>query len=339
MEDCGALDRALAESDVVIHCAGPFDYLPLNPLRAAIKAKVNYIDISEDREFAQRVKELSPEIRSAGNTVMNGISVVPAMEALFIELMRPCLGKVTSIRTFAAPDTRRHRGKAMFHTMLMGVGRPFEQPRNGEMVRVHGWSQQEWVDFPPPIGKRLTYLVLEMADLDVLPALFGVETVEFKAGCEFPLANRILGWAATIRASTGFPNWERMTPLIRAFSWFVGRFGKDQGGVIFELGGGSGEPVVTYRVAVVADKDGGRIPSALAGIAVAELLDGRLHGCGIVPVHSWLTPQRFLAGLAERGLSVWWQPPGEVDWGLLSLSELQRRTGADYATGHAGGGK
>ena len=184
LNDLGALERLTSICDIVVNCAGPFQYLPLNPLRVAIRTRTHYVDIGEDRKFAQEVQALEQEIQSAGVSVLSGVSVAPGMEALFTEMFRPCFDSLLSVRTFAAPDTRKHRGNAMFHTMLMGVGRPFLQPRKGKPVRVFGWTEPEWTEFPPPLGKRLTYLVLEMADLDLLPRLFGVQSVEFKAGSE-----------------------------------------------------------------------------------------------------------------------------------------------------------
>jgi hypothetical protein len=322
LSDLGTLKQLASKSNIIVHCAGPFQYLPLNPLRAAIETCVNYVDISEDREFARQVVALESEIQSAGITVLNGISVAPAMEALFAELLRHELDSVLSVRTFAAPDTRKHRGKAMFHTMLSGVGRAFEQPRQGRPMRVYGWTEPEWVEFPPPLGKRLTYLVLEMADLDILPRIFGVQTVEFKAGTEHALLNRMLNWAAALRVRTGHPHWERYTSFIRALSWFAGRFGKDEGGVIFEISGERANSTITYRIAVMATRDGGRIPAVLASMAVKELLSGKLSRQGLVPVNTWISSEDLVEGLVRRGLEVWWQPHGKTDWRPISLAEL-----------------
>ncbi len=324
LNDLATLERLASASEIVVHCAGPFQPLPLKPLQAAINARVHYIDISEDRTFARRVLELAPPIKAAGIAVLNGLSVAPAMEALFAELIRPRLDGVLSVRTFAAPDTRKHRGHAMFHTMLVGVGRPFQQPRQGQLARVHGWTEPEWVEFPPPVGKRLTYLVLEMADLDVLPQLFGAETVEFKAGTEHLFLNQLLNVAAIIRARIGHPQWEQFTPWVRALSWLTGRIGKDEGGVVFEIGGRSDGARVTYRVAVMADHDGGLIPAVLAGMAVEEILSRRLAHTGVIPVHTWITSVGLIEGLTRRGLKLWWQPPGERQWQTFSLAELRQ---------------
>jgi hypothetical protein len=169
---------------------------------------------------------------------------------------------------------------------------------------------------------RLTYLVLEMADLDLLPELFGVKTVEFKAGTEWPPLNRLLGAAARIRTLTGHPDWERFTPIIRAFSWLAGRLGKDEGGVIFEIGGLRQGAPITQRMAVVARRDGGLIPAVLAGIATARLLSGSLATKGIVPVHQWITSEELIRELQARGLEIWWQPYSVTEWRPFAFSDF-----------------
>lgn len=323
IRDLAGLERLMENCAVVIHCAGPFHSASLNPLRAAINTGTHYVDIAEVRSYLQEVKRLEGPIRAANISVLSGLSVVPALEALVAELFRPCFDTLASIRTFAAPDTRKHRGEAMFQTMLAGVGQPFWQPGEGKPRLVYGWTEPEWVEFPPPLGKRLTYLVLEMADLDLLPELFGAQTVEFKAGVEWTFLNRLLGLAAQVRKVTGYPHWETLSPLVRFFSWLVGRLGKDEGGVIFELGGLCNNASVTHRLAVVARRDGGLIPSVLASLATAHLLTGHLLMKGIVPVHQWIQPTVLLAELQSRGLEIWWQSPDRPNWRRFDFSEFE----------------
>jgi hypothetical protein len=112
---------------------------------------------------------------------------------------------------------------------------------------------------------------------------------------------------------TGHPQWERYTSLIRALSWFAGLFGKDEGGVIFEISGERAHSLITYRIAVVATRDGGRIPVVLASMAVKELLSGKLSRQGLVPVNTWISSKDLVAGLVRRGLEIWWQPPGKTN--------------------------
>jgi saccharopine dehydrogenase-like NADP-dependent oxidoreductase len=156
--DVAALSRLAEGCAVVVHCAGPFHSMPLGPVRAAVAARAHYVDISEDRSFRRRVEGFHDQARGAGTALLTGMSVVPAMEALAAELLRPRLDELLAVRTFVAPDTRRHRGLAMFHTMLRLAGRHSDVLRDGRRVQVRGWSEPEWVRFRPPVGWRLTYL-------------------------------------------------------------------------------------------------------------------------------------------------------------------------------------
>jgi hypothetical protein len=324
IQDYEPLKDLVASYDVVIHCAAPFHYLPLNPLYAAIETGTDYIDISEDRVFACEIRKLREQINMSGITALNGISVSPGMEVLFADMFSVLYEELLSVRTFAAPDTKKHRGQAMFHTMLTGVGRPFSQLRNGEFANVYGWTEPEWLQFPPPLGRRLTYLVLEMANLDLVPELFNVHTVEFKAGTEHHFLNRILGFAAVVRMRTGVPNWERFTTPVRALSWLFGRFGLDAGGVVFEISGRANELRRTDLISVIAENNGGLIPSVLAGIATQELLSGRVGSAGLVPLDSWLSSDQLIVELLRRELKIWWLPHGEHSWRIFDLAEFRQ---------------
>lgn len=265
----------------------------------------HYVDIAEDRTYRRLITSSHEDAVAAGIVALNGASVVPGMEVLFTQLLHPRFDRIRAVRSIAAPDTRRHRGDAMFRTMLKAAGRPFQQPRDGRPATVYAWIEGEQFLFPPPVGTRRHYLVLEMADLDVLPELFGVGTVEFKAGSEFAFLNRMLAFLAVLRARTGHPTLERYTTVVRAVSWFVGRWGRDAGGVICEVTGDVGGRVRREAVAVVRSDEGARIPIVLAGIAVSEVLAGRLVQPGVADLRTWVTEERLLTGLRERGLTMW----------------------------------
>jgi len=65
-------------------------------------------------------------------------------------------------------------------------------------------------------------------------------------------------------------------------------------------------------IAVVGDRDGGRIPAVLAGMAVQELLAGRLATPGLADLRSWLPQDRLIQGLLRRGLRLWWRQDAGV---------------------------
>ena len=319
IRDAVAVRQLVAEADLTVHCAGPFQRLPLEPARAAAALGKPFIDISEDRSYYREVSKLAPDAERTGGLLLPGLSVVPGMMLAFCELATQQLDRVASVRTYAAPDTRRHRGPAMFETMLRGVGRPYMTRRGGCPVEVRGWTKSEWVTFPPPIGRRLTYLVLEMADLDLVPEFFDADS-DFKAGCEWPWVNRALNLCAVIRARLGHPQLERWTPLIRSLSWALGRIGNEAGGVVFAFTGERAANEVEFAYAVTSRWQGGRIPAMLASIAAHRILDGRLARSGIIRRQDWLSTHELAAELMARGLELWTRGSPNDSWQQVDRS-------------------
>jgi hypothetical protein len=323
LDDVERLVDVFRGASAVVHCAGPFQRLPsrpppLGPARAAVAAGVPYVDIAEDGAFLDVVKKLA---KDATAPVLSGASVSPGFEFLAVEQLAFEADSILSIRSAAAPDTRRHRGDGMFRAMMFGVGQPFTAPRDGSWQQVHGWSEPEQVLFPPPIGRRLVHQVYGMADLELLTCRYGARTVSFKAGTEFAWLNRLLALWATVRARTGLPRRaDRLTSLVRALSWLVGRAGDESGGFVIDVTSAHGTRTLSRGLGMSAATEGGRIPALLVGIAVQEILAGRLAGAGSVSLADWIDPSRVWDGLRQRGVDIWWREnagpwqPGNPPW-------------------------
>lgn len=313
LRDKDSLRRTAMDHGLIVHAAGPFELLPLEPLDVAIDLRVDYIDISENRLFRQAVLDREGRIADAGIHVLSGFSVVPGMSALMTRIVAPHFDRLQSVRTFAAPDTRRHRGRAMFRTTLYGAGRPFRTVKDGRPSDATGWSEPEWVEFPPPAGRVLTYLVFGMADLDLLPPKFGVKTVEFKAGCEHPFLNRLLSGAGSIRRRLPIPL-ERLGPIVRGISWLAGRFGRGGGAAMFEITGVRDGALTTDVIAIVSNTDGEEIPVTMAGVASEAWERKELPHPGIVDSANWIDPNRFIIGLEARDLGALIRVDGNSRW-------------------------
>jgi saccharopine dehydrogenase-like NADP-dependent oxidoreductase len=323
MNDPSAVESALAGAFVVVHCAGPYQSLPLNPLRGAINSRVHYVDLAEDREFVRHVQEYDEPARHADIAVMTGLSVVPGLSALLAQALTRNFDKLHSVRTFVAPGTRGSRGSGTVHTLLAAAGRPMRVWRDGRNVLLQGWSEPEWIEYPPPVGWRLEYLPMETADAELLPRYFKVESAEFKAGSDFATLNRLLAVGAWLHAHTGFPPLERLSNAMRHALLILGRFGTDRGGVVVEVTGTRNGMPIQQQIAVVAEQHGERIPAIPAAIAVAELLQGKITDRGVIPLHTWLTPSRLFEELLRRRLHLWWKPAKNSNWEKWSAKELE----------------
>jgi hypothetical protein len=202
----------------------------------------------------------------------------------------------------------------MFETMLMGAGKRFDEPAANLGRAAYGWTEPEWFDLPPPVGRRLTFRIHDMADVDLLPAAFGLKYVAFKAGSEWPVLNGLVGLAAQIRRRTGHPDWTRFERPAMALSRVVGRWGREEGGVAFEVSGMKGTTKAAASVAITSERHGGQIPGLLASMAAMEILTGRYSSPGVADVAGWIDPARWLEGMTSRGLAVWHRSDRSSPW-------------------------
>lgn len=57
LADVDRLRKAIASSNIVIHCAGPFHYRDANVLKICIEEGVDYADVSDHRSFTKKALE------------------------------------------------------------------------------------------------------------------------------------------------------------------------------------------------------------------------------------------------------------------------------------------
>lgn len=314
LNDPASVRSTLAGASVVVHCAGPYQSQAPTVMHQAIASHVHYIDLAEDREFVREAQRSNEAAANADVSLLSGLSVVPGLAALFAGSLMGKFDEVLSIRTFVAPATRGSRGTATIRSLLGGAGQPLHLLREGREVTVRGWSEPEWIEFPPPLGWRLEYLAIENADRDFLARECGAERVEFKAGSECPWLNRSLAAVSRWRALTGFPSFDRWANPIRICLGWLGRFGTDSGGVIVEVVGRKNGRVATEQIALVADREGERIPALLAAIAVGALLRGELTARGALPLSSWISTKQLFHEFHDRGLRLWAKSVHDASW-------------------------
>jgi hypothetical protein len=220
-----------------------------------------------------------------------GWSTVPALSGLLTSIAAEGLGEIDSIRIQMAPGNRSPRRHATIASLLSSVGRSFEIRRDGGWRGVRGWSEPRAFEFPAPIGRRTGYLV-DVADLELFPALFGARTVEFRVGAEIAALNSLLGMAASLGGDLA-----RFTPLLRRAAALFGFLGHDWGAVGVEVGDGK----QTRRAVLVADERGQRIPVMPAVATLSRLLCEDRAVTGLLPLDSWLTREELQRECARRG--------------------------------------
>lgn len=81
-----SLAKALEGADVVLNCIGPFYRFGVPILSAAIRARVDYVDVCDDLEPTLAMLELDAQAREAGISALVGMGNSPGLANVFVRL-------------------------------------------------------------------------------------------------------------------------------------------------------------------------------------------------------------------------------------------------------------
>jgi len=235
---------------VVVCAAGPYEGMSTALVEAAARDGVAYVDLSESKDFAARARRIPSRA-----PVMSGLSVVPGLVGLLAG--RAAVGRVRSIRALIAPGSRPQRGNATLSAFLSGL---------------HPWNEREVVRFPRPVGRRSVYRTHPFGDPDLLAELFDGCSFEFKVGSDVDLMNRGIEIVSWLKRKFAIADPLEIRSVLGAIMRSLSVLGSDRGAARVEVTGEGGRYVGT----VSARERGHRIPSVLAAIAAARILEGRL---------------------------------------------------------------
>jgi short subunit dehydrogenase-like uncharacterized protein len=205
LADTVALNNALRDVPVVLHCAGPFSRTALPMQQACLRNGVHYLDITGEIAVFEQGAAMDAEAKAKGVMLMSGVGfdVVPT----------DCLAQYLHCRL---PDAT--------HLQLAFA--------NDGGALSHGTAQTA-VDNLGQGG-----LVRENGQLKIVPYAHTVLTVKFLNGQTVPCMSIPWGDVSTAYYTTGIPNIEtfigstpggvRMAKLGNVFGWLLRRKGVQQ---------------------------------------------------------------------------------------------------------------
>jgi saccharopine dehydrogenase-like NADP-dependent oxidoreductase len=176
----------------VADASGPFqasdDRLP----RAAIGARLHYVDLADARGFVGGIRVLDQQARAADVAVLAGASSTPALSHAVLDTLVAGSRKVIAIEVSIAPGNRAPRGLSVVQAILSTVGQPIRVFRGCRWTEQRGWTLGKTIELPG-IGKRRVALC-ETPDLDLLVERYHpVADAVFGAGLELRLLHESVG--------------------------------------------------------------------------------------------------------------------------------------------------
>ncbi len=311
VNDYNGLVKVIKDADVVINCAGPFYKTAVAVARAAVEAKVNYIDICDDYEATEILfaSDIDKAAKEAGITVLTGMGSDPGTNNVIVKWYANQLDRVDEIALFWVVSIAELSGAAWDHSLHMTIGK-IPQYLDGKLEYVEGGTGEETAEFLEPLGTCQVRYVGHPQPLTIPRYIRGVRRVVIKGAL-------IPAWVDQLireQRETGFLNKEpvevkgtKVTPYDLTLQlWGAIPKNRDKGPF------SSGLKVIVKgekkgkQVTFTADIAGRMAPGTglPASIAALMLNAGDVTVRGVVAPEGCIDPGKFLAALVQRGARI-----------------------------------
>jgi hypothetical protein len=318
LSNAQSLTDVLQGAHLLIHAAGPFQGRDYRVAEACIAAGVNYLDLSDGREFVCGISTLDAAAKERGVTVVSGASSVPAITDAMIAELAAEFTAIDTIQIALSPGNQNPRGPSTIGAILSYVGVPIRVWEQGNWTTVIGWSDCRVLEYPPKVGRRRAYRC-ETPDLELFPCRWSARTVRFHAGVELNIINYTLSVMGRVRRIIPMPWMPRLAGVMTRLSRLVYRWGSKNGGLAVWITGANSTGVsIERRIAIVTDDDGPAAPSS-PGILLGRkiLLEDSLPR-GAYPCVGLLTIGEVMRHLEQYG--IWYVRGDESGWAESPLT-------------------
>jgi saccharopine dehydrogenase (NAD+, L-lysine-forming) len=316
VNDREGLVRAMKDVDVVVNCAGPFHKTGVTVSRAAIEAKVNYVDISD--EYKTFVNLLVPEIdnpaKEAGITILTGMGSDPGTNNLIAKDHANKLDRVDEISLFwvvsiADLEEGATSGAAWDHSLHMNTGL-VPQYLDGKLEYVQAGTGEETAEFLQPLGTCQVRYVGHPQPLTMPRYIEGVKTVVIKGAMLPAWVDRLI----QEQNESGFLGTEpvevkgvKVAPYDLTLQlWRSIPDNRDSGpmasGMKVIVKGEREGKQVTYTSDIVGRTAPGT--GIAASIAALMLYSGDIKVKGVVAPEGCIEPEKYFGALIKRGAKI-----------------------------------
>ena len=305
LADQRSLTSAIASTDLVIHCAGPFRQRDATVLKLCVDQGVNYVDVSDDRVFTQAALTHSSAAQAAGVTAIINTGVFPGISNSMVRQIVEQMETPQEIHISYVVAGSGGAGVTVMRTTFLNIQHPFDAWLEGQWRSVKPYSEVERVEFPAPFGSTNVYW-FDMPESFTLAQIFPVKTVTTKFGT-FPDFYNRLTWMTAHLFPKPLMRQQRFIEFLAQVSHrmteLTDRFSGVGVAVRAEVQGQKEGKAVRYHSTFVHES--AAVATGVGTGSVSQLiLSGQLEKPGVWPVEQSLSTQLFEQTLLQRGLAV-----------------------------------
>ena len=224
INDPKSLDAAMAGANLVFNAVGPF-YRSAKPVvEAAIRNKINYMDINDDHDVAEELLfkgNYSKRAEAAGIQLIIGCGSTPGLTNVIARMLANSLDEAHSIHlSTVVPFVPQSLSPAVIDHMMHITSGPVIQFENGEYVMKEGWSGRRSVPYKEPFGNMNAYYIGHGETVTLPHFIKGVKEVTNRIGFFPEQGNEI--WRSFIEM--GFANADPVEGLEISPLQFMARY-------------------------------------------------------------------------------------------------------------------
>ena len=311
VNDHKGMVSAIKDVDVVINCAGPFYKTAVAVAKAAVEAKVNYIDICDDYEAAEILfaSDIDKAAKEAGITVLTGMGSDPGTNNVLVKWYANKLDRVDEIYLYWVVSIAELAGAAWDHSLHMTLGK-IPQYFDGKLQHVEGGGGEETENFLDPLGECLISYVGHPQPITIPRYIKGVKKVVIK-GALIPLwVDRLIKEQKETGLLSKEPIDVKGTKVIpydlTLKLWDTIPKDRDNGpaasGLKVIVKGERKGKLVTYTADIVGRMAPGTgLPASIAALMMDA---GEVTVKGVVAPEGCIDPDKFLVELLKRGAKI-----------------------------------
>lgn len=299
------LQKAIADVDLVVHCAGPFHHRDGRVLKHCIEQKVNYVDVSDHRSFYEKVVPWQEEAAAAGITAVLNTGIFPGISNSMVKQGVEQFERAKKIHLSYVVAGSGGAGVTVMRTTFLGLKKPFSAWIDGKWQQISPYTKREVIEFPSPYSKTGVYW-FDMPETYTFADSFDVDTVITKFGSIPDWYNHLTWITAHV-----FPDaWVTSPQGIEFFSrvsyqmtQVTDRFSGIGVAMRAEITGIKDGKESSYHATMVHDNTA--VAAGAGTGSVAQLiLAGKLDRPGIYPVEQALSTELFVETMQSRQIKI-----------------------------------
>ncbi|MDP2123817.1 MAG: DUF4166 domain-containing protein [Parvibaculum sp.] len=334
--------------DVVVDAAGPYQAYGRDPYvipRLCLAHHADYLDLSDDADFAAGLAVLDEQARGSGRRLLSGVSSVPGISSVVAADLCAGMDEILLIDTAILPGNRAPRGRSVISSIIGQLGTTSRVWRGGLWRDQPCWGDARRIHLAADL--RRTAYFIKVPDIHLFPAFFGARSVMFRAGMELGILNTAMRCMGVVRRRWMFDVTPQWAELFRRLANLLLAFGTDRGGMRVAVVGRKGNAAIRREWRLIAEAGDGPYIPTVAARALIRRLEHVPYGARPCLAESTLReieeamsdlavstdteaspyPTLFQSALADR----WAQLPPEVQ-ALHSVQDVESFSGTARVT-------